>query len=92
MITFAHILKNEQVKELQKELERLRRYDWIDLKATPPTDQDFHEDDVLIEFSDGKEVWHDPWIYWEKWLEEGATHWRVISLPNKNVSKTTAKM
>jgi hypothetical protein len=82
MITFAHLLKNEQVKELQKELERLKRYDWINLKATPPIDQDF-QDDTLIEFSDGEEVWHDPWTYWEHHLAKGATHWRVVSLPKK---------
>lgn len=88
-----NLFKSTNVKELERELARLKRLDWILLLENPPTDRDFYEDDTQIEFSDGKDIWYDYWVEWMKAMKQGATHWRIISLPPKNnVSKISAKM
>jgi hypothetical protein len=86
MITFLEV--SYSIKELKKEIERLKKLDWVSLLASPPV---YENNDLLIEFSDGKEIWEDYVEEWEKAMGKGATHWRILSLPNKdNVTITNS--
>jgi hypothetical protein len=89
---FFGLFKTSNTKELEKELARLKRYDWVNLLANPPSDEDFYEDDIQVEFSDGRDIWQDYWTEWMKAIKQGATHWRIIYLPNNNVNASSAKM